>query len=111
MTLCIFILTTLGLVYIVTQSSIMHAPRMWIADVHGKLEMLIYCPACTGFWVGVTLKFLGYWHGAVLEAGIIACALGALWGVYGPDNVWAQERGHDDTQEEKNEQQGTNRAT
>lgn len=100
MTLCIFILMTIGLVYIVTQSSIGHVPRMWLADGGTLLEALIYCPACTGFWVGASLSWLGYWPSAI-EAGIIACAVGATWGVYGPGNVWAQERGHDSTQEEE----------
>lgn len=105
-----FVAMTLGLVYILTQSAIAALLRMWLADRHVLLEGLIYCPACTGFWVGFVLKLLGYWNGSAMEAGIISCALGALWGVYGPDNVWPLERDHDNTQEEENGQ-GTDSTT
>ena len=101
MSLLIFSLLVVGVVYIVTQSAIFHLPRVWIADRHVMLEMLIYCPACTGFWVGVVLSLLGYGNLSWLEGGIVACAIGALWGVYGPGNIWQQERVHVDAQEEE----------
>ena len=94
---------TFGLIYIGTRSAILHAPRMAVADIHDLFEVLMYCPACFGFWVGVALKYLGYWDGSAIEAGIISCALGALWGEYGPSSVWAQERGDDNTLEKKDE--------
>lgn len=98
MHLLIFALLTLGSVYIITQSAIAHAPRNAIADIGWMFESLIYCPACTGFWVGAGLGATGYWvnDGAlgVLEAGISACGLGALWGVYGPESAWMRERAH-----------------
>lgn len=96
MELLIFALLALGLVYLITQSAIAYLPRNAIADLGAFWESLIYCPACTGFWVGVLLGALGYWVHAgwlgVIEAGVSACALGALWSVYGPPSPWARER-------------------
>ena len=105
MDLLTFVLVLCGATYIITQSSIAVVLRTAFADLCGLCESLVYCPACTGFWVGIALGLCGYWprSGAagVLEAGVAACGLGALWSVYGPASVWLKERG--DTAAEEND--------
>jgi hypothetical protein len=93
-----YMLLLLGLVYLITQSVIMAPLRKLLTRVP-LLLTLVYCPACTGFWVGVMLGSTGLWpFGEVLfipiESGIGACAIGALWGEYGPStDVFALEQG------------------
>ena len=98
MELLTFTLLVFGSVYIITQSAIAVVPRNVFADFGAFWESLIYCPACTGFWMGAALGALGYWvHDdwpAVIEAAVSACGLGALWSVYGPESPWAGERLH-----------------
>lgn len=91
-----YILLVLGAVYIVTQSSIAAPVRQRIADVHPLLEALVYCGACSGFWIGAALYQT--WPYAVrwpaLEAAVAGCMLGALWsGYFVPYSAWEDERG------------------
>jgi hypothetical protein len=91
-------LTLVGIVYIVSQSYVFRPIRILASNLR-LLGVLIYCPACTGFWVGLLLWKLGYYpfhvnqlH--VFEPGIVGCALGALWGTHGPAvDAWSLDRG------------------
>lgn len=91
-------LTLIGIVYIVSQSYIFRPIRI-IASYLRLLGVLIYCPSCTGFWVGLLLHYAGYYPFhvkgfGVVEPGIVGCALGAVWGVYGPStDTWSLDRG------------------
>jgi hypothetical protein len=102
-----FALLTLGLTYIVTQSSIMVLPRMWLAEKAFLLKLLIYCPACTGFWVGVALQLVhnyGFPNSAC--AGISACGLMATWAAaFLPVSSWTLEQ--EDAPSEKKETHGS----
>ena len=79
-------LIVLGLVYLVTESAIFAPVRVPFARRHVLAETLIYCPSCTGFWVGLCVALWSWpaFHGAlsVVESGIAAMALGALWSVW-----------------------------
>ncbi len=97
MDLLTFTLLLFGVVYIITQSAIMAPLRMPFASLHPVCATLIYCCACTGAWVGGALAALGYWPGAeggrgVIEATVVACGLGAVWSVYGPESPWGREQ-------------------
>lgn len=105
-----FTLLVLGITYIITQSAIGTPVRLVVSKLGRFFAALIYCPACTGFWVGGTLGALGYkpWPmfshpQLILETAIAGCALMALWKEYGPQvDVWALEQGSDQTQEKTN---------
>lgn len=83
-------LTWLGLVwgsvYLVTDSVIFDPLRVLLSRWGRAYAMvLLHCPACTGFWVGLALGGLGFWpvEGGFLSplySAIVACAAGALWG-------------------------------
>ena len=88
-------LVTLGLVYLVTEASIFTVPRAFLASKSHFLGALVYCPACSGYWVGFLVGILGFWPFETigiwalsimwLESAIAACALGALWGKLHPN--------------------------
>jgi len=103
-----FVLLTLGLTYIVTQSSIMIFPRMWIAARSMLLKTLIYCPACTGFWVGGGLQLThDYGFTGPLTAAVTACGLMATWTLaFLHTSSWnmEQENAPTETQEERHGQ-------
>jgi hypothetical protein len=97
-----FVTMHLGLVYILTQSVIARPARVFLAELHPQLEVLVYCSACAGFWIGMLLGVLGYWSSAV-EAAITGCCLGAVWVEYGPASVWFSERGAGDDKTKESE--------
>jgi hypothetical protein len=105
-----WLLATWGLVYIITQSVLLHAFRVWLADRHMLLEAGIYCPACVGFWAGLaihTLQVQQLWLHSELQA-LGGCALGALWSQYGPPSVWQRERGDNGATQEEEDGNTTN---
>ena len=54
-------LLLIGIVYLITQADIVSVPRVWFAKKNVFFLSLIYCPACTGFWVGLVLGATGLW--------------------------------------------------
>lgn len=79
----------LGLVYIVTGSFIgSPVRRLLTVSSSGLLRRLaiafIYCPGCTGFWIGALEARLGAFQTdlepAWLVGGLVGCGLGAIWG-------------------------------
>ncbi len=59
--------------YLITESTVLVVPRVLAARGHAMIAVLMYCPACMGFWVGVCLG-VGNWfpfdtpHGLALES-------------------------------------------
>lgn len=105
-----WLLATWGLIYVITQSTVLHALRVWVADRHVLLEVGIYCPACVGFWAGpaiYALQMQQLWLHSALQA-FGGCALGALWSQYGPPSVWQQERGDNGSTQEKTDDSNDN---
>jgi hypothetical protein len=78
-----FALLTLGFTYLLTQSSIFMLLRMWITERMLFAGLLIYCPACSGFWIGGILGLLGAYPLPTLfgpvDAAVVACGLMATW--------------------------------
>lgn len=77
-----WLLITLGLTYLLTQSSVFYLVRAKMLAIHPLLGQLVYCPACSGFWIGATTYFYAWpfhtWLGA-LDSAIAACGLMATW--------------------------------
>ena len=103
-----YIFMLAGLTYLITQSVIFRVFRMQLAKAGSFGEALIYCPACTGFWLGAALTPLWPFKALVfapLESAVGACGLMALWQEWGPQvDVWQHEQGNsenDDSLEEK----------
>jgi len=87
-----YTLILIGLIYIVTQSTIFSFFRIQIAKLGAIAKLLIYCPACSGFWIGAIISLCGLWPYetghiliSVLQSAISACGIGALWSQYGPE--------------------------
>ncbi len=98
MTLVRWALVCLGLIYLLTQSGVLSPLRGAIMRPISRipwagtyLVTLVYCPACIGFWVGCAVQYFLYlWTLAwglrgVVESGIAAMAVGAIW------NLWARQ--------------------
>lgn len=102
-----YALILVGLTYIVTQSAVGRPLRMFVSRAGSFLESLIYCPACTGFWLGAALVSLWPFPTLVfapLESAVGACGLMALYKEWGPQvDVWSLEQGrrHDRSLEKK----------
>lgn len=75
-----WVLVVLGCAYFVTESVIFAPVRTRLARGSFFRATLFYCPACTGFWVGVASGFLqpDLWVNPV-QSGIAAMALGSIW--------------------------------
>jgi hypothetical protein len=80
-----FLLVLLGVVYLVTASTIAGIFRILVSKGSYTRTQLFYCPACFGFWVGAVLGLLGYWPFtrtlplAAFEAGMAAMVAGSLF--------------------------------
>ena len=63
----IWALILIGWVYLITESLIFAPVRMKVSKLSSLAEMLVYCPPCTGFWIGALLALTGWWpHGVAL---------------------------------------------
>ena len=64
-------LACIGLVWILKDSYIFHAPREYLKSKSKYLERLLSCSMCLGFWVGVLLSFLLYLDSNFLSLNLI----------------------------------------
>lgn len=92
-----FMLIAAGVLYVLTRSFVFSPVRMLISGVGGRVvRALLYCPACTGFWVGLAFWYLGLWPcymgiGPVeiagpLQTALATCGLGSVLG-----SIWGSE--------------------
>lgn len=51
--LLVWACVVLGVVYVITHSVIFMPVRMWLAKKSVWLDVLLYCPMCVSFWVGL----------------------------------------------------------
>lgn len=86
MSLVEYVLTVVGMTYLVTQASIVGVVRAPIARKLGAFGAGLYCAACTGFWTGLALHGAhlspytqGPWWLDLLLAGVTAMGIGHLW--------------------------------
>lgn len=102
-----FALLVIGITYLLTKSTILVFWRLLISTTLGKLPalgpmfmVLIYCPPCTSFWVGLAL-------GHTILHGLMAMGLVALVTESLNLDVFSHEQAgmiaHDKTTEETNE--------
>jgi hypothetical protein len=93
-----WLLSCAGIIYLVTESSIFAPIRMSLAMWSGFIRSLIYCRACTGFWVGVIGGAVNYpialhnpWASATM-AGLTGMMLGYVWTCFVPNHAWKPEQ-------------------
>lgn len=88
-------LLTLGLVYFTTESVLFSVARVALARRGGvMLETLLYCPACSGFWLGLATSWAwpgDVWWLRLIESAIAGMALGALWSAAHSNPMWGAE--------------------
>lgn len=111
-------LVTLGLIYFITESSLFAIIRVTAAELSSVLRMLLYCQACSGFWIGIATAAWLWPFGVggdgwmavsvqLIEGGIATMGLGALWSHMRGGNPawhvegWNTEGAQDDDSSEK----------
>jgi hypothetical protein len=100
-----FALLTLGFTYLLTQSSIFVLLRLWINARWPFIGTLVYCPACSGFWIGGVLGLFGAYPLPTLfgpvDAAVVACGLMATWTLaFVRVSSWMLEQEEDATTQE-----------
>jgi len=78
LSLVIFFLTAVGVIYVVTSSVIFAPIRVVIASWGPFFTAGIYCPKCVGFWVGLVLEValaVDPWSWATLRVAFFSGAL------------------------------------
>lgn len=101
----VWALVTLGLIYLVTEAAISAAVRVALAKTHPLVATLVYCAACSGFWLGwLTAPLLEPWWASPLAA----MALGAIWTTWHGAPAWVNEealRGEPEATSEQQDQE------
>jgi hypothetical protein len=84
-----------AIIYIITRSSIASPLRVMTGMalerwpvVRGFVRMLIYCAACSGFWIGAAFArdwpFEGPWWSRIAGSALAALTIGSVWSNYWP---------------------------
>lgn len=78
-----------GALYLTSTAAITRPLRVWFLTIASWLKplqsflgALVYCSACSGFWLGGLLWILGvapFKESNVIEAAVVALAVGAIW--------------------------------
>ena len=55
------LLACIGLMWIIKDSYIFHSQREWLKSKSEKLNKLLSCGMCIGFWVGVLLSIFEFY--------------------------------------------------
>jgi hypothetical protein len=71
LTFIIFILATIGLTFIITQSSLFKPIRGIAGKIHPKFGKFLHCPMCIGFWAGLIVYLLSYFKLDIINYGFI----------------------------------------
>lgn len=93
----LFYALALSIVYLVTESWIFRTPRLLVgARASLAARVLIYCPACFGFWTGLAM---GYWCPLDLPlwrrlpaAAFTTMLAGAVWSRWFARSPYATEK-------------------
>jgi hypothetical protein len=94
--MAVWVLALWGNIYLVTQSAILRVPRILFARGSWLRTEWVYCPSCTGFWLGMLLcvpyvRQTGRWD-VVPYSAMAAVALGRIWGAWFGEDTFANER-------------------
>lgn len=92
----LFYAIALAIIYLVTESWIMRPLRILVGmQCSMAARVLIYCPACFGFWTGLAM---GWWyplemHGALrlVVAALTTMLAGAVWSKWFAQSPYALE--------------------
>lgn len=92
-------LLVVGWVYFITESAVFAPIRMGFASTSPVCLTFIYCPGCTGFWVGALLGSFevwpitdtaGFW--IIGSSAIASMGLAATWSkLTGGNSAWTAE--------------------
>lgn len=93
-----WLLIELGLIYLFTESFLFGPIRVALAKRSSIMLALLYCRACTGFWLGAATA-VWFWPESwawyvPFKAGIATLALGAIWSTFHPNTAFASERSY-----------------
>ena len=82
-----------GLIYFTTESAFFAPVRVRLARSSDFLRMLLYCPACSGFWLGLLISSQWPDRGPayVLMSGIAGMGVGAMWATFHDNVAWIAE--------------------
>lgn len=80
----LFYVLALAFIYLITESWILRPIRVYIGwRFPLAFRVLVYCPACTGFWVGAVM---GWWHpldedpaARIFTSAMSTMVAGAVW--------------------------------
>jgi hypothetical protein len=77
-------LVVIGFVYLLTESGFFMPLRLLVRKLGRLATTFIYCPACTGFWIGGVLGYLGWWPWVdwptqLLQSAVAATAVATTW--------------------------------
>lgn len=98
----VWTLTGIGVTYAITESAIFSVLRFVLSKLGLTVTTLIYCAACTGFWVGAALGWAGAfpWETApsqfaeIVISAICMMAVTASWSAWkGGNPMYAIEQG------------------
>jgi len=92
----VWLVLVAGFTYLITESAIFAVVRVFLAQGSGLRTMLLYCRACTGAWVGLTVtpEFPLHHraHGWILST-LAAMLFGYVWtAILGSSQAWESER-------------------
>lgn len=92
-----FLLMLWGLTYLATSSVIFARVRTAIVP-RVPLGQMVYCPSCTGFWIGLGLAALAGWPLSTVvhplfDAAVSSAGLMAVPAYFMPSSAWDIEQG------------------
>lgn len=90
-----YLLVVWGLCYLLTTSVLCRPPRVLISKLGALARTLVYCRACTGFWIGLVLGLCDFPPNlpiAALPAAIAAMGLCAICSELVPNYAYKAEQ-------------------
>ena len=95
-----YVLYGLGLMYLITESGIFSWLRMALWRAAPFFGLLVYCKACSGFWIGTAIGLAGFSpfphtvFDAISGSGFFTMLLGVVFGLMWPSesNAWMREQ-------------------
>ena len=95
----VWLVVVSSILYVLTEATVGRLWRLFVAPRHPMLAVLVYCRACTGFWVGVaTWKLFPVavcpwpWWTMPLVSGGAVMMLGYAWNQVADNHAYELEK-------------------